>query len=43
MDAGKRVRDFLEPIAVCTKLSTLGQVVDTLNQERPIAIRWPVW
>ena len=43
MDAGKRVRDFLEPIAVCTELSTLGQVVDTLNQGRPIAIRWPVW
>jgi two-component sensor histidine kinase len=43
MDAEKRVRDFVEPIVVCAELSTLGQVLDTLNRGRPVAIRWPAW
>jgi two-component sensor histidine kinase len=43
MDVGKQVRDFLEPIVVCAELSTLGQVVGTLNQGKPVAIRWPAW
>src|ERR671923_1750512 len=43
MDTEKRVRDFLEPIVVCAELSTLGQVLDTLNQGKPVAIRCPAW
>jgi two-component sensor histidine kinase len=43
MDMEKRVRDFLEPIIVCAELSTLGQVLSTLNQGKPVAIRWPAW
>jgi two-component sensor histidine kinase len=43
MDAGKQVHDFIEPIAVCGELSTLGQVLDTLHQGKPVAIRWPAW
>jgi two-component sensor histidine kinase len=43
MDAEKRVRDFLEPIVVCAELSTLGQVLGTLNQGKPVAIHWPEW
>jgi two-component sensor histidine kinase len=39
----RRVRDFLEPIVVCAELATLGQVLDTLNQGKPVAIRWPAW
>jgi two-component sensor histidine kinase len=43
MDMEKQVRDFLEPIVVCAELSTLGQVLGTLNQGKPVAIRWPAW
>lgn len=43
MDMGKRVRDYFEPIVVCAELSTLGQVLGTLNQGKPVAIRWPAW
>jgi two-component sensor histidine kinase len=43
MDMEKRVRNFLEPIVVCAELSTLGQVLGTLNQGKPVAIRWPAW
>ena len=43
MDMEKRVRDFLDPIVVCAEFSTLGQVLGTLNQGKPVAIRWPAW
>jgi two-component sensor histidine kinase len=43
MDMEKRVCDFLEPIVVCAELSTLEQVLGTLNQGKPVAIRWPAW
>jgi two-component sensor histidine kinase len=39
----RQMRDFLEPIVVCAERSTLGQVLDTLNQGKPVAIRWPAW
>jgi two-component sensor histidine kinase len=43
MDAGKWVRDFVEPIVVCSEFSTLEQVADTLHQGKPVAFYWPVW
>jgi two-component sensor histidine kinase len=43
MDMEKRVRDFLEPIVVCAEHSTLEQVLGTLTQGKPVAIRWPAW
>ena len=43
MDMEKRVCDFLEPIVVCAELSTLEQVLGTLKQGKPVAIRWPAW
>ncbi|HZC03403.1 MAG TPA: histidine kinase dimerization/phosphoacceptor domain -containing protein [Gammaproteobacteria bacterium] len=43
MNMEKRVRDFLEPIVVCAELSTLEQVLGTLKQGKPVAIRWPAW
>jgi len=43
MDMERRVRDFLEPIDVCAEFSTLGQVLGTLNQGKPVAVRCPAW
>jgi signal transduction histidine kinase/CheY-like chemotaxis protein len=43
MDASKRIRDFLEPIVECAELETLGEVLGTLNQGKPVAIRWAAW
>jgi len=43
MDTGKQVRDFVEPLVVCTEFSTLGHVVETLHQGKPVAFYWPVW
>jgi two-component sensor histidine kinase len=43
MDMERRVRDFVEPIVVCAELATLGQVLDTLNQGKAVAIRGAVW
>jgi two-component sensor histidine kinase len=43
MDVAKRVRDFVEPIVVCAEFATLGQVLRTLNEGKPVAIRWPAW
>jgi two-component sensor histidine kinase len=43
MSAGKQVRDFLDPIQECAELETLGQVVGTMNQGKPVAIRWAAW
>jgi two-component sensor histidine kinase len=43
MDAGKRVNDLLEPIAECAEIETLGQVLGTMTQGKPLAIRSAAW
>lgn len=43
MEARKQVRDFVEPVVVCAEFTTLGQVLPTLRQGKPVAIRWPAW
>jgi two-component sensor histidine kinase len=43
MHAGKRVGDFLEPILECAELETLGQVLGTMTQGKPVAIRSAAW
>jgi two-component sensor histidine kinase len=43
MNAGKRVCDFLEPIVECAELETLGQVLGTMTQGKPVAIRSAAW
>jgi signal transduction histidine kinase/CheY-like chemotaxis protein len=43
MDAGKRIRDFLEPIVECAERETLGEVLGTLNQGKPVAIHRAAW
>jgi two-component sensor histidine kinase len=43
MHAGKRVGDFLEPILECAELETLGQVLGTMTQGKPVAIRSVAW
>jgi two-component sensor histidine kinase len=43
MDVGKRVYDFLEPIVECAELETLGQVLGTMTQGKPVAIRSAAW
>jgi two-component sensor histidine kinase len=39
MNAVKRVSDLLEPIVECGEIETLGQVLDTVTQGKPVAIR----
>jgi two-component sensor histidine kinase len=43
MDAGKRVHELLEPIAECAEIETLGQVLGTMTQGKPVAIRSAAW
>ena len=43
MNRGKRVGDFLEPIAECAELETLGQVLGTMTQGKPVVIRFAAW
>jgi two-component sensor histidine kinase len=43
MNAEKLVRDFLEPIVECTEFETLGRVLGTLNQGKPVAFRSTTW
>jgi two-component sensor histidine kinase len=43
MDSWKQVRDFVEPVVVCAEFATLGEVVETLHQGKPVAFRGPVW
>jgi two-component sensor histidine kinase len=43
MSAVKRVRDFLEPIVECAEIETLGQVLATMTQGKPVAIRSATW
>jgi two-component sensor histidine kinase len=43
MNPGKRIGDFLEPIVECAELETLGQVLGTMTQGRPVAIRAAAW
>src|SRR5919106_1302438 len=43
MDAAKRVRDLLEPIVECAEIETLGQVLGTMTQGKPVAIRSATW
>ena len=43
MDSEKQVRDFVEPVVVCAEFSTLGEVVETLHQEKPVAFGGPAW
>jgi two-component sensor histidine kinase len=43
MSTGKRVSDFLEPIVECAELETLGQVLGTMSQGKPAAIRSAAW
>jgi two-component sensor histidine kinase len=43
MNAGKRVGDFLEPIVECAEIETLGQVLGTMSQGKPVAIRSAAW
>jgi two-component sensor histidine kinase len=43
MNAVKRVADLLEPIVECGELETLGQVLSTVTQGKPVAVRSAVW
>jgi two-component sensor histidine kinase len=43
MNTGKRVGDFLEPIVECAELETLGQVLGTMTQGKPVAVRSAAW
>jgi two-component sensor histidine kinase len=43
MNAAKRVYDLLEPIVECTEIDTLGQVLGTVTQGKPVAIRSAGW
>jgi two-component sensor histidine kinase len=43
MNPEKRVGDFLEPIVECAELETLGQVLGTMIQGKPVAIRSAAW
>jgi hypothetical protein len=43
MNAAKRVDDLLEPIVECGEIETLGQVLGTVTQGKPVAIRSPAW
>jgi two-component sensor histidine kinase len=43
MNAAKRVDDLLEPIVECGEIETLGQVLSTVTQGKPVAIRSPAW
>ena len=43
MNAVKRVSDLLEPIVECGEIETLGQVLGTVTQGKPVAIRSTAW
>jgi two-component sensor histidine kinase len=43
MNMAKRVDDLLEPIRECGDFETLGQVLGTVTQGKPVAIRSSVW
>jgi two-component sensor histidine kinase len=43
MNAAKRVDDLLEPVVECGEIETLGQVLSTVSQGKPLAIRSPAW
>jgi two-component sensor histidine kinase len=43
MNAAKRVEDLLEHIRECGEMETLGQVLGTVTQGKPVAIRSSVW
>src|SRR5919109_4025790 len=43
MNAAKRVYDLLEPVVECTEIDTLGQVLGTVRQGKPVAIRSAGW
>ncbi len=43
MTAAKRVYDLLEPIVECGEIETLGQVLGTVTQGKPVAIRSTSW
>ena len=43
MNAAKRVYDLLEPIVECGEIETLGQVLGTVTQGKPVAIRSTSW
>jgi two-component sensor histidine kinase len=43
MSTQKRVGDFLEPVVECAELATLGQVLGTMTQGKPVAIRSAAW
>jgi two-component sensor histidine kinase len=43
MDAAKRVDDLLEPIVECGEIETLGQVLGTVTQGKPVAVRSVAW
>jgi two-component sensor histidine kinase len=43
MHAGKRAYELSEPIVECTEIETLGQVLGTVTQGKPVAVRSPAW
>lgn len=43
MDARKQVGDFVEPIVVCAEHETLKQVLGTMIQGKPVAVRSAAW
>jgi two-component sensor histidine kinase len=43
MNVEKQVSDFLEPILECAEIETLGQVLGTMTQGKPVAIRSAAW
>jgi two-component sensor histidine kinase len=43
MDAAKRVDDLLEPIVECGEIETLGRVLGTVTQGKPVAVRSVAW
>ncbi len=40
MIAGRQLRDFLEPVALCAEQDTLSQVLDMLSADNPVAVPW---
>jgi two-component sensor histidine kinase len=43
MNAVKHVYDLLEPVVECGEIETLGQVLSTVTQGKPVAVRSTSW
>ncbi len=43
MTEEKKVKDLVEPVVTCSGHETLGRIVQTLNQRKPVAVDWKGW